>query len=86
MVSTKGRYALRVMLDLAERADEGFVPLKEIAERQEVSRFVFGHVHEYAQGVAASSGNHIISSFVFDLLYLRENGYDNGVKKIQKMC
>ena len=38
MVSTKGRYALRVMIDLAERADEGFVPLKEIAERQEISR------------------------------------------------
>ena len=39
-----------------------------------------------AQGVAASSGNHIISSFVFDLLYLRVNGYDNGAKKIQKRC
>ena len=38
MVSTKGRYALRVMLDLAEHADAGFVPLKEIAERQEVSK------------------------------------------------
>ena len=33
MVSTKGRYALRVMIDLAERADEGFVPLKEIATK-----------------------------------------------------
>ena len=38
MISTKGRYALRVMLDLAERVDEGFVPLKEIAERQEISK------------------------------------------------
>ena len=38
MISTKGRYALRVMLDLAERVDQGFVPLKEIAQRQEISK------------------------------------------------
>ena len=38
MISTTGRYALRVMLDLAEHADEGFIPLKDIALRQEVSK------------------------------------------------
>lgn len=38
MISTKGRYALRVMLDLAEHADGGCEPLKEIAERQEISK------------------------------------------------
>lgn len=37
MVSTKGRYALRVMIDLAEHQAEGYVPLKAIAERQEIS-------------------------------------------------
>lgn len=37
MISTKGRYALRVMEDLAENGNEGYVPLKEIAERQEIS-------------------------------------------------
>lgn len=37
MVSTKGRYALRVMLDLAERPDDGFISLKSISERQEIS-------------------------------------------------
>ena len=37
MISTKGRYALRVMLDLAEHAG-GPTPLKEIAERQEISK------------------------------------------------
>lgn len=37
MISTKGRYALRVMIDLAMRADEEFVPLKAIAQRQEIS-------------------------------------------------
>lgn len=37
IVSTRGRYALRVMVDLAEHAYEGYVPLKEISERQEIS-------------------------------------------------
>ena len=37
MISTKGRYALRVMIDLAEHQTEGYIPLKEIAERQEIS-------------------------------------------------
>ncbi len=38
MISTKGRYALRVMLDLAEQEDREYVPLKDIAERQEISK------------------------------------------------
>ncbi|MGI6014438.1 MAG: RrF2 family transcriptional regulator [Oscillospiraceae bacterium] len=37
MISTKGRYALRVMIDLAEHQSQNFIPLKEIAERQEIS-------------------------------------------------
>ena len=37
MISTKGRYALRVLIDMAERQSEGYIPLKEIAERQEIS-------------------------------------------------
>ena len=37
LISTKGRYALRVMIDLAEHQTEGFVPLKVIADRQEIS-------------------------------------------------
>lgn len=37
LVSTKGRYALRVMIDLAEHQSDGFVPLKVIADRQEIS-------------------------------------------------
>ena len=38
MISTKGRYAIRVMLDLAEHREEGFIPLKDIAERQGISK------------------------------------------------
>jgi Rrf2 family protein len=37
MISTKGRYALRVMIDLAEHQTGSYIPLKEIAERQEIS-------------------------------------------------
>ena len=37
LISTKGRYALRVMADLAEHPSEGYIPLKEIAQRQEIS-------------------------------------------------
>lgn len=38
MISTKGRYALRLMIDLAEHQDTAPVPLKEIAERQDISK------------------------------------------------
>lgn len=38
MISTKGRYALRVMIDLAEQGGDRLVPLKDIAERQEISK------------------------------------------------
>lgn len=37
LVSTKGRYALRVLVDLARHQGEGRVPLKEVAERQGIS-------------------------------------------------
>ncbi|MBQ6475944.1 MAG: Rrf2 family transcriptional regulator [Clostridia bacterium] len=38
MISTKGRYALRVMIDLAEHSEEGRIPLKDIAQRQMISK------------------------------------------------
>lgn len=37
MISTRGRYALRVMIDLAEHSDGGFIPMKDVAARQEIS-------------------------------------------------
>ena len=38
IVSSRGRYALRVMVALAQRREEGFVPLKDIAESEGISR------------------------------------------------
>ena len=38
MISTKGRYAIRLMIDLAENNTGSFIPLKDIAARQEISK------------------------------------------------
>jgi Rrf2 family protein len=38
LISTKGRYAIRVMIDLAEQNSEKFIPLEEIANRQGISK------------------------------------------------
>lgn len=37
LISTRGRYALRVLIDLAEHADEKYVPMKDVAQRQGIS-------------------------------------------------
>ena len=37
MISTRGRYCLRVMIDLAEHQGEGYIRMKEVAERQGIS-------------------------------------------------
>lgn len=38
MISTRGRYAIRVMIDLAEHDSGGYIPLKDIAARQGISK------------------------------------------------
>lgn len=38
MITTRGRYALRVMIDLAENCERGYVAMKEIASRQGISK------------------------------------------------
>lgn len=37
LISTKGRYALRAVVDLAEHMSEDYIPLKDIASRQDIS-------------------------------------------------
>ncbi|MBR7091621.1 MAG: Rrf2 family transcriptional regulator [Clostridia bacterium] len=59
MISTKGRYALRVMLDLAEQPQGTYVPLKDIAARQEISKkYLESIVRELVRGkfIKGSSG------------------------------
>lgn len=38
MISTKGRYALRMLVELARRKDDGYIALKDIAESQGISK------------------------------------------------
>ena len=38
MISTKGRYALRVMIDLAEHCNGEYIPMKDVVKRQQVSQ------------------------------------------------
>mgnify|MGYP004560897877 CR=1 FL=1 len=38
MISTRGRYAIRLLADLAEHNSGAYIPLKEIADRQEISQ------------------------------------------------
>ena len=38
MFTTKGRYALRIMIDLAQHTGDKYIPLKDIATRQDISK------------------------------------------------
>ena len=67
MISTKGRYALRVMVDMAKQGSDKYIPLKEIAERQQISKkYLETIVKELAnakmiRGVSGKGGGYILS-------------------------
>lgn len=44
MISTKGRYALRVLICLSEQRDKGLIPLKSIASEQNISQKYLEHI------------------------------------------
>ena len=62
MISTRGRYALRVLIDLAEHNNQGFIPMKEIAERQGISLKYLGQIipvlskNGFVEGVHGKGG------------------------------
>ncbi len=64
IVSTKGRYALRVMIDLAERRTDRYTPLKEIAARQGISEKYLENIlktlvqHGLLQGLRGKGGGY----------------------------
>ena len=63
-ISTRGRYAIRVMIDLAENNNGSFIPLKEISERQEISQ-------KYLEGIMTDlSKKHLV-----DALHGKGGGY-----------
>lgn len=64
MISTRGRYALRVLIDLAEHINEGYIPMKEIAERQGISLKYLEQIvpalskNGYVEGVHGKGGGY----------------------------
>ena len=67
MISTKGRYALRVMIDLAENQGNGYIPLKDIAKRQEISEKYLETIlptlikNHHLEGVRGKGGGYRLS-------------------------
>ncbi len=67
MISTKGRYALRVMIDLAENRQAGFIPLRDIAERQELPEKYLEAIlpalikNRYLEGLRGKGGGYRLS-------------------------
>ena len=64
MISTRGRDALRVMLDLAENSSEGYIPMKKVAQRQEISLKYLERIipvlsrNHYVEGVQGKGGGY----------------------------
>ena len=64
LISTRGRYALRVLLDLAEKQDKGYIAMKKVAERQELSLKYIERImpvlskNHYVEGVQGKGGGY----------------------------
>ena len=64
MVSTRGRYALRILIDLAENQGDRYITLREVAERQEISeKYLESIVKDlvkarYLEGVRGKGGGY----------------------------
>ena len=83
MISTRGRYALRILIDLAEHRNDGYITLKEVAERQELSeKYLESIVKDlvranYIEGLRGKGGGYRLSHpadkiNVLDVLRLTE--------------
>lgn len=64
LVSTRGRYALRVMVDLAQHQGQGLTPMKEVAQRQQISLKYLEKIlpalskHHYISGTQGKGGGY----------------------------
>jgi len=83
MITTRGRYALRVLIDLAEHSDGGYIPMKEIALRQEISLKYLEQImpalikHRVVDGLSGKGGGYKLNRppeqyVVGDILRLTE--------------
>ena len=93
LVSTKGRYSLRVMIDLAEQQSDKYVPLKEIAGRQGISEKYLESIikllvkGKLLTGLRGKGGGYKLTKApdqytVGDILRLTEEGKSSLVVKI----
>ena len=73
MISTRGRYALRVMIDLAKQPADHYIPLKDIADRQGISKkyleiFVRDLVNgKLVTGISGKGGGYRLSRKAADI-------------------
>ncbi len=86
-ISTKGRYALKMMLDLAEHENCGFISLKDIAKRQNISKKYLEQIiplinkTDLLKTMSGTYGGYMLARppekyTVGDILRLTENGLD----------
>lgn len=67
LISTRGRYALRVLLDLAQNQNDGYVAMKKVAERQGLSLKYIEKImpvlskNNYVEGVHGKGGGYRLS-------------------------
>ena len=60
-ISTKGRYAIRVILDIAMHDDGKYIPLKDIAKRQDLTvKYLEQLISSFKQGIGAKSPSVIL--------------------------
>ena len=83
MISTRGRYALRIMIDIAEHQAEGYVPLKDSADRQEISEKYLESIVNmlvksgFVEGLRGKGGGYRLTKLpeqivIFDVLSVME--------------
>ena len=83
MISTRGRYALRILIDLAEHQDGHYIPMKDVAERQGISLKYIERIvpiltkNDHLVGVHGKGGGYMLSKdpqeyVVGDILRLTE--------------
>ncbi len=87
LISTKGRYALRVLIDMAEHSGTGYIKLMDIAERQEISEKYLESIvkelvrHDIVVGLRGKGGGYKLSKepdkiVVGDILRFMEGGLE----------
>ena len=85
LISTKGRYALRVLIDMAEHSGSDYIKLKDIAERQEISEKYLESIvkvlvkNQIVEGLRGKGGGYRLSKgpdeiIVGEILRIMEGG------------